>query len=83
MTKHVTLERINSGKKVAFFSVLYDGETKNEFQKFIEKYGADDAYKDDLGIILARIQKVEISGAEQSERNIRARQMVEKAEEQE
>lgn len=64
MTKHVTLERINSGKKVAFFSVLYDGETKNEFQKFIEKYGADDAYKDDLGIILARIQKVEISGAE-------------------
>lgn len=42
MTKHVTLERINSGKKVAIFSVLYDGETKNEFQKFIEKYGADD-----------------------------------------
>ena len=63
MTKHVTLERINSGRKVAIFSVLYDGETKNEFQKFIEKYGVDDAYKDDLGIILARIQKVETDSA--------------------
>jgi len=63
MTKHVTLERLNSDQKVAIFSVLYDGETKNEFQKFIEKYGADDAYKDDLGIILARIQKVEMDCA--------------------
>lgn len=63
MTKHVTLERLNSDQKVAIFSVLYDGETKNEFQKFIEKYGADDAYKDDLGVILARIQKVEMDCA--------------------
>jgi len=63
MTKHVTLERLNSDQKVAIFSVLYEGETKNEFQKFIEKYGADDAYKDDLGIILARIQKVEMDCA--------------------
>lgn len=63
MIKHVTLERINSGKNVAIFSVLYEGETKNEFQKFIEKYGADDAYNDDLGIILARIQKIEMDSA--------------------
>lgn len=63
MAKHVTLERINSGKKVAIFSVLYDGETKNEFQKFIEKYGEDDAYKEDLGIILARIKKIEMDCA--------------------
>lgn len=63
MAKHVTLERLNSDQKVAIFSVLYEGETKNEFQKFIEKYGADDAYKDDLGIILARIKKVEMDSA--------------------
>ena len=63
MSNHVKLERINSSGKVAIYSVLYEGETQNEFQKFIGKYGADSAYKHDLEIILARIQKIEKDGA--------------------
>ncbi len=63
MSSHVKLERINSSGKVAVYSVLYDGETQNEFQKFIAKYAAEGAYKNDLGIILARLQKIEIDGA--------------------
>jgi hypothetical protein len=58
----VKLERINRSDKVAIYSVLYDGETKNEFEKFIEKFGYNDKYKEDLNTILARIQKIEKDG---------------------
>ena len=42
---------------------MYDGETRNEFQKFIETYIDDKAYKADLDIIVSRIQKIEKDGA--------------------
>lgn len=63
MSRHVTLERINRSDKVAIYSVLYDGEAQNEFEKFIDEFGTKEEYKDDLGIILARIQKVENDSA--------------------
>lgn len=63
MSRHVTLERINSSDKVAIYSVLYDGEAQNEFEKFIDEFGSQEEFKDDLGVILARIQKVENDSA--------------------
>ena len=63
MSRHVTLERINSSDKVAIYSVLYDGEAQNEFEKFIDEFGSKEEFKDDLGVILARIQKVENDSA--------------------
>ncbi len=63
MSRRVTLERINSSDKVAIYSVLYDGETQNEFEKFIAEFGSKKDFNDDLGVILARIQKVENDSA--------------------
>lgn len=63
MSRRVTLERINSSDKVAIYSVLYDGETQNEFEKFVAEFGAKKDFNDDLGVILARIQKVENDSA--------------------
>ena len=63
MSRHVTLERINSSDKVAIYSVLYDGEAQTEFEKFIDEFGSQEEFKDDLGVILARIQKVENDSA--------------------
>ena len=63
MSRHVTLERLNSSDKVAIYSVLYDGEAQNEFEKFIDEFGSQEEFKDDLGVILARIQKVENDSA--------------------
>ena len=63
MSRHVTLERINNSDKVAIYSVLYDGEAQNEFEKFIDEFGSKEEFKDDLGVILARIQKVEKDSA--------------------
>lgn len=63
MSRRVTLERINSSDKVAIYSVLYDGETQNEFEKFVAEFGSKKDFNDDLGVILARIQKVENDSA--------------------
>lgn len=62
MKKFLTLEKLNEGTTVAIYSPKFDGEKQNEFEKFLCAYSTPQ-YKNDLAIILARIQKIEEDGA--------------------
>lgn len=56
-------------EKVNFYTIQYDGETDNEFNKFINQFVHLPEYKNDLQIITAWIDKIAERGA--LERNFR------------
>ncbi|MEI6348159.1 MAG: hypothetical protein WCP69_09460 [Bacteroidota bacterium] len=65
----ITIELLEEHEKVNFYTIQYDGETENEFIKFINQFAEQPKYKKDLLIIIAWIDKIATRGA--LERNFR------------
>ena len=62
MSKKISIELIEEGKQANIYSVHYDGEEYDEFKKLLKKLLVDGKTKE-IGIILARLDKVKELGA--------------------
>lgn len=59
--KNMTTIRIEEVKKTdvaGLFTICFDGDDTNEFQKFIEKFKEDATRKDELSVILTAINRM-------------------------
>lgn len=58
-----TIESVKQTEKAGLFSICFEGESYNEFEKFILKFKDDVTLSKDLQVILAAIQRMlETSG---------------------
>ncbi|MCM1577158.1 MAG: hypothetical protein NC035_09310 [Bacteroides sp.] len=63
MRKNVIIDLLEDGESVSLYSVLFKGEQYTEFEKFLLTYKDLPEYENDLGVILARIDKIMEQGA--------------------
>lgn len=54
----IRIEEVKKTDVAGLFTICFDGDDTNEFQKFIEKFKEDATRKDELSVILTAINRM-------------------------
>lgn len=60
LKRYLTLELLEEYERVNFYSILYNGETETEFEKFLLEY--KDSHPKDIGTIMYRMERITQDG---------------------
>ena len=67
MDRFAFIEELNqiSNENLTFYSVSFEGDENNEFEKFLNKFSKDETVSNELGILKGWINKIKNTGAKE------------------